>query len=25
MNRWNVSVAKRDSVRALDQFIGPKS
>jgi hypothetical protein len=25
MNRWNISVAKRDSVRALDQFIGPKS
>jgi hypothetical protein len=24
MNRWNISVAKRTSVRTLDQFIGPK-
>lgn len=25
MNRWNISVARRDSVRLLDEFIGPKS
>jgi hypothetical protein len=24
MNRWNISVAKRDSVALMDQFIGPK-
>jgi len=25
MNEWTVSVAKRDSVGAMDRFIGPKS
>jgi len=25
MNEWTVSVAKRDSVEAMDRFIGPKS
>ena len=24
MNRWNISVAKRDSVGLMDRFIGPK-
>ncbi len=24
MNRWNISVARRDSVAAMDRFIGPK-
>jgi hypothetical protein len=24
MNRWNISVAKRDSVGLMDQYIGPK-
>ncbi|MBV9869820.1 MAG: hypothetical protein JO214_04280, partial [Frankiaceae bacterium] len=25
-NRWNsISVAKRDAVAALDEFVGPKS
>jgi hypothetical protein len=23
--RWNVSVAKRESVALLDEFVGPKS
>lgn len=25
MNRWNVSVARRESVARLDEFIGPKA
>jgi hypothetical protein len=25
MNRWNISVARRDSVAHMDEFIGPKS
>lgn len=24
MNRWTISVAKRDSVASMDRFIGPK-
>jgi len=25
MNRWDISVARRDSVARLDEFIGPKA
>jgi hypothetical protein len=25
MNRWNISVARRESVARLDEFIGPKA
>jgi hypothetical protein len=25
MNRWNISVARRDSVARLDEFVGPKT
>jgi hypothetical protein len=24
MNRWNVSVARREAVARLDEFVGPK-
>lgn len=24
MNRWNISVARRDSVARMDRFVGPK-
>jgi len=24
MNRWTISVARRDSVARMDRFIGPK-
>ena len=25
MNEWNISVARRESVATLDEFIGPKA
>jgi len=25
MNRWNISVARRDSVARLDEFVGLKA
>jgi hypothetical protein len=25
MNRWNISVARRESVARLDEFVGPKN